>query len=89
MDRKTLRLFEMVKDTNKKHLMQTIIGTCIGILTVIINSSSLVQILIWVLYAKTANRWKIVVVQDGRRFQPRYIPLCQTENTKETTETDV
>lgn len=42
MDRKTLRLFEMVKDTNKKHLMQTIIGTCIGILTVIINSSSLV-----------------------------------------------
>ena len=63
MDRKTLsRLFEIVKDTNKKALMQTILGTCIGIITVIINRSSLIQSDLSAPYAKTANRWKIVVV---------------------------
>ena len=55
---------------------------CISIRAVIIDGSSLIQIYRH-FNAKTANRLKIILVQNnGRLFWPRYIPTRQTENTR-------
>lgn len=55
---------------------------CIGIRALIIDRSSLIQIYRH-FNVKTANRLKIILVQNnGRLFWPRYIPTRQTENTR-------